>query len=242
MGQTVAIGSYLTAENLRLGLTGLVAGLSVGLVWRLAGRVRWGGVPVVLAVLIAAQGTGHSDRVRWNAAVFFGAGVILLAAIGFAYLVTNVAGASVGVTAGSLVSAGGIYIGVPETGPAVIVGGVLTGLAGALVVTRSRWCPSAGAGVAVALGWAALSGATGRPWAAVGGALCTGLAPWFALRPLLAHFRSGRPPGTWLLGMHVMLVFLGARWIGVDPDPGWFRVVVVVLAGLAVVAATRPGR
>ncbi len=108
------------------------------------------------------------------------------------------------------------------------------------MVTRSRWGRTAGFGVATVVGWAALSGAAGRPWAAAGGALCTGLAPWFALRPLhrLVHRRS---LGPWLLGVHTVLVVLAARWIGVAADPGWGRVALVAAAGLTVAVTTGRG-
>jgi hypothetical protein len=233
------IGRYLTPDVVRLGLSGVAVGSVVGLVWRAGGRVRWGGVPFVLAVLVAARHTGRSDWFRWDEAVGVGVLVALLAGLGAARLLTSPAVGWAWVAAGSLFSAAGVWAGVPETGPAVLVGGGLAGLVAACALTRSAWAPTAGVGVAAIVGWAALSGAAGRPWAAVGGALCTGVAPWFALQSLLPTWSRSRRPGPWLLGVHMVLVILAARWIGVVPHAGWPRVTLVVGVGLAAVVATR---
>jgi hypothetical protein len=205
----------------------------------LGGRARWGPVPVILAVLAAANLTGRSDWFLWDAVAGLGAIFTLLAGLGAACLLANPAVHWAWVAAGSLVSAAGIWAGVPETGPAVLVGGGLAGLAAASAITRSRWGPAAGVGVTVVLGWAALSGAAGRPWAAVGGALCTGVAPWFALRRLIPTSPGSLRPGPWLLGAHSVLVLIAARWIGVVPNAGWHRVAVVATAGVAVAFITR---
>lgn len=143
------------------------------------------------------------------------------------------------VAAGSLASAAGIWAGVPETGPAVLAGACLSGLAASGALTRAKWAPGAGMGLAAVLGWAALSGASGRPWAAVGGALCSGVAPSFALWPRLPVRVRSRPPGPWLLVAHLGLVVLAARWVGVDPDAGWARVVILAIVGLGVAGVTR---
>jgi hypothetical protein len=231
------IGRYLTPDTIRLGLTGLAAGSAAGLAWRVAGRTRWGAVPFVLSVLAAARYAERTDWPRWDAMVAAGAVVVMLAGAGAARLLADPAAHWAWVAAGALISAAGVWAGVPETGPALLAGGALTGLAATAALTRARWAPAAGVGIAAVVGWAALSGAAGRPWAAVGGALCTGAAPWFALRPLLPP--HGRSPGPWLLGAHAVLVILAARWIGVIPHAGWPRVGLVVLAGLAVTKATR---
>lgn len=210
-----------------------------GLAWRAVGRVRWGPAPIVLAVAAAARYSGRADWPQWDAMAAVGAFITGLAGFGTVRLLADHGLGWRWVAAGSLVSAAGVWAGVPETGPAVLAGGVLVGLATCGTLTRARWAPAAGLGVAVALGWAALSGAAGRPWAAVGGALCTGAAPWFALRPLLPRLARLRRPGPWLLVAHAALVVLAARWIGVEPDAGWARVAVVVVAGLAVAAATQ---
>jgi hypothetical protein len=193
----------------------------------------------VLAVLAAARLTGRSDWPRWDTMAAVGALVTLLAGAGAARLLADPGTGRAWVAAGALLSAAGVWAGVPETGPALLAGGSLTGLATTAALTRARWAPSAGVGLAAVVGWAALSGAAGRPWAAVGGALCAGLAPWFALRRLLPTSSRSRSPGAWLLGAHAVLVVLAARWIGVVPHAGWHRVAVVAAAGLAVTVATR---
>jgi hypothetical protein len=238
-GHDVTIGRYLTPETINLGLTGLAAGLVAGLAWRAAGRVRWGSVPFVLAVLVAARNTGRSDWPRWDSAAAVGAVLVLLAGVGGARLLADATVDWRWMAAGTLFSAAAVWAGVPETGPIVLAGSALTGLAVTATLTRARWAPTAGAGVAAVLGWAALSGAAGRPWAAVGGALCTGVAPWLVLGPLLPAPRWTRDRGPWLLGAHAALAVLAARWIGVNPHAGWHRVALLAAAGLAVAAATR---
>jgi hypothetical protein len=239
IGHDVTIGRYLTPETIRLGLVGVAAGSVVGLAWRVAGRARWGPVPFVLAVLLAAYYAGRSDWPRWDAMAAFGAVVILLAGAGAARLLADPAVQWPWLAAGSLGSAAGVWAGVPETGPAVLAGAALGGLAVSAALTRARWAPTAGLGIAVAVGWAALSGAAGRPWAMVGGALCTGVAPWFALHPLLPTASRTWTPGPWLLGAHAAAVMLAARWIGAAPHPGWLRVAAVTAVGVAVAAGTR---
>jgi hypothetical protein len=232
------IGRYLTPENIRLGLTGLGAGAAVGLAWRLAGRRRWGALPFVLAVLVAARHAGRSDRPHWDGMALAGAVIMVAAGIGASRLLAHPTLRWEWVAAGALASAGCIWGGVPETGPVVLAGGALAGLTAVAALTRARWAPSAGLGAGAVLGWAALSGAAGGPWAAVGGALCSGLAPWFAVRPFLPAPPRARVPGPWLFGAHLVLAVLAARWIGVVPDAGWLRVGFVAAAGAAVAAAT----
>ena len=234
----VIIGRYLTPETLRLALAGFLAGAAAGLAWRAAGRARWGGGPFVIAVLAAARLSNRSDWPRWGAMVAIGGLLTVLAGAGTARLLTDLRWWWV--AAGAIVSAAGVWAGVPEVGPAVLVGGGLTGLVTTTAVTRATWAPSAGVGVAAILGWAALSGAAGRPWATVGGALCAGIAPGLAIRPVLPTLSQSRSAGPWLLGAHTVLVILAARWIGVVPHAGWSRVAVVAVAGLAVATATRP--
>lgn len=229
----------MTPESIRLGLTGLAAASVTGVTWRVLGLRKWGMAPFVLAVLAAAELTGRSDRPRSEALVAAGTLATVLAGVGAARLLAHPATHWGWVAIGALISAGGVWSGVPETGPAVLVGGSIAGLGVSAALTRSRWGPAAGIGAAVVLGWAALSGAVDRPGAALGGALCTGLAPWFAFRPLLPTLVWSRRPGPWLLGGHFALVALAARWIAVDPRAGWQRLAVLGAAGLAVAAGTR---
>src|SRR2546423_4055495 len=131
---------FLTPDTIRLGLSGLVAGCVAGLVWRAAGRVRWGGAPFVLAVLVAARSAGRSDWPRWEGMVAVGVVIVVAAGIGAARLLADPAVHWPWVAAGMLWSVAGVWAGVPETGPAVLVGGGLAGLAVATVATP---CPLA---------------------------------------------------------------------------------------------------
>jgi hypothetical protein len=241
IGHDVTIGRYLTPEAMRLGLFGLAAGTAVGLTWRLAGRARWGAAPFLLAVLVSARLTGRSDWPNWDATTAAGAFVTLLAGVGAGRLLCGQLALGWGwVAAAALISAVGVWAGVPETGPSLLAGGVVIGLSATAALTRARWAPMAGVGVAAIVGWAALSGAAGQGWATIGGAMCSGMAPWFALAPTLStscRCRS-RKPGLWLLCAHSVLVLVAARWIGVAPDAGWGRVAVVAMAGCAVAVAT----
>jgi hypothetical protein len=214
LGQNTRIGRYVTPETIRLGLSAFSAGLTAGLVWRAAGRTRWNAMVVAGVIGVALAGTG---AVR---------------------LIADPAGSWTWAAAAALISVAGVWAGVPETGPALLAAGALVALVATAGVTRARWAPTAGIGLAAVIGWAALSGAAGRPWAAVGGALCTGLAPWIGLRSLFAPLNLSPSAGPWLLGSHVALVIIAARWIGVDPQAGWARVAAVAFAGIAVSIAT----
>lgn len=192
-----------------------------------------------MATLAAAVLSNRSDWPRWDAMVAVGALLTMLAGAGTARLLADPAVHWGWVAAGALISVAGVWAGVPEVGPAVVVGGGFAGLVTTAALTRASWAPSAGVGVAAVLGWAALSGAAGRPWASVGGALCTGMAPWLAIRSLVPTPSWSRRAGPWLLGAHIVLVIVAARWIAVVPDAGWDRVAVVATAGLAVAVAAR---
>lgn len=238
----MTIGRYVTSEAVRLGLCGTAAGLVVGLVWRAAGRTRWGAGPFVVAVLAAAGLTGRFDWPRFlDPMVAAGAVVTMLAGAGASRCLADRATHWAWVAAAALISAAGVWAGVPETGPALLAAGGLIGLVVITALTGASWAPAAGVGVAAVLGWGALSGAAGRPWAALGGALCAGVAPWLPLRLMIPtpRGRSGRTPRPWPLGAHAALVLLAARWIGVDPHAGWGRVVIVVFAGMLVAIAPR---
>jgi hypothetical protein len=194
-----------------------------------------------LAVLVAARFSNRYDWPPWDGMVAVGLLVTVLAGRGTARLLADPTVHWIWVAVGALISTAGVWAGVPETGPAVVVGGALAGLLMTAVLTRSSWAPAAAGGLAAVVGWAALSGATGRPWASVGGALCAGVAPWLAVRlvvPILPGRRGARP---WLLGAHMVLVVLAARWIAVVPQAGWPRVAGLGAAGLALATATRLG-
>ena len=223
-----------------MGLSGFCSGLVAGLLWRAAGRTRWGPAPFVATVLVAAGLTGRFSLPGSYPIIAAGVVMTLLAGAGTARLLADPAIHQGWVAAGGLVSVVGVWAGVPETGPVLLVGGALMGLAAMAALTRAHWAPSAGVGAAALLGWAALSGAAGRPWAALGGTLCTGVAPWCAVHWLLAPGRGSRGPRPWLLAAHMVLVVLAARWIGVDPHAGWVRVVIVGLAGGVVAIVHRP--
>ena len=233
-GDNMTFGRYVTSDAIRLGTFGLVAGMAVGFAWRTAGRLRWGVAPFMMTVVIAAALSGRSDWPHWSGMVGAGAIVTLFAGVGAGRLLANPAIHWSWVGAGALISVAGVWAAVPETGPALVVGGGLVGLSAAAGLTRAHWSPAAGAGAATVLGWAALSGSAGYPWAALGGALCTGVAPWFALSRMLPTTAASWCPRRWVFGAHVALVVIAARWIGVDPHAQWGRVAVVAFAGIVV--------
>ena len=235
------MGRYLSADTIRLGLFGLGVGCALGVAWRVAGRSRWGGIPLVLSVLIASRLAGRTDWMGMDSAVAVGIAIVVLGGSGAAHLLADPRIGWGWVAAGALVSVAGVWAGVPETGPAVLAGGGLAGFTVTCIVTRSCWAPAAGVGAAAVLGWAALSGAAGRPWAAVGGALCAGMAPWLAVGAMMPMGSRRGALRPWILVAHSALVILASRWIGVIPDAGWLRVAVVAAAGLAVAGAARLG-
>jgi hypothetical protein len=236
---TATIARYATSDVIRLGVSGLAAGLAAGLGWRAAGQARWGAGPFLVAAVAAAAITQRSDWPSWYGMIAAGAMVTTLAGAGMARLLADPVIHWAWAAAGALISAAGVWAGVPETGPSVLAAGGIAGLAAAAALTGARWTSMAGWGIATVLGWAALSGAAGRSWAALGGALCTGVAPWFALTSLLPGRGVVRSPRPWFLGAHAALVVLAARWIGVDPHAGWLRVAVVAFVGIAVSMTTR---
>lgn len=240
VGQYFGIGRYVTSETVFLSLSGFLSGLAVGVLWRAAGRTCYGAAPFVVTVLFAAGLAGRFDRPGWYPMIAIGAVVTVLASAGAVRFLADPAIHWGWVAAAGLISVGGVWAGVPETGPALLVGGGLTGLVLMAALTRSRWVPAAGFGMVATLGWAALSGAADRPWAALGGALCTGVAPGFTLHWLFTGWHRSRGSRPWLLGAHLALVFLAARWIGADPHPGWVRVLIVAVAGGVVAMVHRP--
>jgi hypothetical protein len=213
--------------------------VAAGVVWRAVGRVHWGGSPFLFAFVVATLLARRSDWPHWDAMAAVGVLVTLLACVGSGLLLTDEHIRWEWVAAGALTSASAVWAGVPETAPAVLAAGCLTGVAVYAAFTGSSLSPAAGAGMAAVIGWAALSGASGRPWAEVGGALCTGVAPWLAVRTLLPVSGLGLRPGPWLLCAHAGLAALAARWIGVVPHAGWGRVAAMAAFGLAMTAIAR---
>ena len=248
-------GRHLLEQDLPLAMTGLAAGVAVGLLRRPGGR-RWGAGPVIVAVGIALAVSNRTDLpVPGSVAAAVGAVLTLAAMVGAARALAPPAGWEP-VAAGALISVGAVWLGVPETGPVAVVAGVVSGLAVTARSTGARWTPWAGAAVAAAVGWAAASGSAGRPWAALGGALCGGVAPWLAVvRVRSTGAVATRPPAPgdpagpastgapnrtgWLLVAHAALALVAARWIAVDPASTWLRVALVAVAGFGVTLAGR---
>src|ERR1044071_9900144 len=114
---------FLTPEAIRLVLSGLGAGAGAGVAWRLVGRSRLGAAPFLLAVLAAARYVDRSDWVHWDWVIAIGVVVTFLSGVGAARLLASYSPDWRWVAAGALVSAGGVWAGVPENGPALLVGG-----------------------------------------------------------------------------------------------------------------------
>jgi hypothetical protein len=222
-------------ENLRLFASGMSGGTVAVLLSRLVNRRAVSVVAVAAATLLAVLLSSRTDAVeRVDAYVVLAGLVVAASAIGAANVVRVSGPQSLFVLAAAAVSCAGVFAGVPETGPAVIAGGVIGGLALAAGVTRLTLTPTGGGALAMLVGWAALSGAAGRPWAAIGGALCTGIAPWLAV---VRRRRLSRA-GAWMLAVHAGLVIAASRWIAVSGQ-GWARVAVVGAAGAVGAVAIR---
>lgn len=214
---------------MRLLVTGALAGGLAGAIARVVRRpVPWhlAGLALVIAVWTADRIDGLDT---WSASAAVAVAVVVSGAIGAARLITI----TVDRRLTSVVlwtSAVGVWMGVPETGPPILVGSVIGGMA--LVSWRRGLTPAAAAVSTLAIGWAAASGAVDRPWALVGGALCVGILCGLALPPSAVLARATRP-GPWLIAVQAVFVVLAARWIGVAPNAGWWRVVVVVTLSVA---------
>jgi hypothetical protein len=233
------IDRYFTPDTIRLVFLAVVAAAATGVAWRTFGRERWGGSSYVVAFVVGTGLADRSDWPRWDGIAVVGVLLTLLACIGSSALLADSRVSWRWNTAGALISAVGVWAAVPETGPAVLAAGCLIGLAAMAAATGSELSPSAGAGMAAILGWAALTGAVGRPWATIGGVLCTGAAPWFAFMPLLSVAERRRQLGLWFLCAHAGLAALAARWIAADPHAGWTRAGTLAAAGVVLAAFTR---
>jgi hypothetical protein len=228
----------LTAENLRLLAGGLATALAVAFLWSARGVRTWSGTAFAVATAWAAALLSQRDGIgEIDGYVVVALAVVACGIGGASQLLAprNTPWAELG----AAISLAGVFLGVPETGPSVIVLGVLAGFAVAVATRRGRVGRSMSVGFGVGFAWAVVSGATGRPWAAVGGALCVGLAPWLGVRRWLPGLGTGISAGPWLLAVHAAIVLAAARWIAVVPDPGWERVAVLAVAGLATALVTR---
>jgi hypothetical protein len=224
----------------RLLLGGLAAGTAVGLIAARRGARCWGPAAVLTAAVWGAAATGRWDGPTGRSVELALAALVLCAAgAGTVVIAGTGRQAWRWVAAGALLSLSGVFLAVPETGPAVVAAGVTLGLVGAAVSTRSGIAPLGGAALAVLVGWAALSGAVGRSSAVLGGCLCTGLAPWLALRGRLPTDRWGLRPGWWLLAVHGALVIAAARWVAIAPTVQVDRASVLIAAALLTTIATR---
>jgi hypothetical protein len=235
----VSVGRYLTPDTIQFGIVGVAVGATAGAAWWAAGRVRWGACPFIIAFAVAGALTNGINAPQWGAQAVVGGLLTLMACFGGRRLPSDLQLGWGWTVAGALASAVAVWAAVPETTPAVLAGACLTGVALSAAATRSVLSPAAASGMAAVIGWAALSGAEGRPWAAVGGVLCVGVAPWFALKQPLFPTARTVSAGTWLLGAHAALAVTAARWSAVDQNPGWLRVMAVGMIGMATAAVTR---
>jgi hypothetical protein len=232
------IDRFVTAENIRLLLAGLLAGgVAAAIVppWRRA--VPWYAVTVaVLGARLLSRRSDWPDH--WDGTTTVSLLIVVAGASGARRVARGWTRDGRWVGLALLASSVGVWAGVPETGPAIVVGGVIAGLT--LVSGRAGVTPTGAAVLTLAIGWAALAGAIGRPWASVGGALALGALPGLGVARVLPR-RWSRPAGPWLLAAHVVLAAIAARWIGVAPNAGWARVAVVLGASMTVgLPARRP--
>jgi len=251
---------HLVEQDLPLAVTGIAVGVTVGLLRRAGGR-RWGAGPVIVAMVAALLVSGRfAVPVPRSLAAVAGAAVTLAAMRGASRLLVPPARWEP-VAIGAWVSVVAVWVGVPETGPVAVTAGVVAGLAGVTRLTGARWVPQAGAAVAAAIGWAAAAGAGDRPWAALGGALCAGVAPWLSWSPVQRfraagaatspagpstdrRARPGPAVGTpWLLVVHGAVALVAARWVAASAGASWSRAATVVVIGVAASAvAVTAGR
>lgn len=132
-----------------------------------------------------------------------------------------------------LVSLLGVWLAVPENGPAVLAAGTL----GGLWLARERGRAWVGVGPSGLAAWAVLVGYVGREFALVGGLGCLSVLAAASIplpvRPLLA-------PWPWFVLANGAVAFASARWIGVAPGASWTRVGLVASAAVIASLLTRP--
>ena len=226
------LDSYLTEENLRLVVVGAGASaLTVGLSMLLRRSLGWllGAVAPLLA-LFASSWLSWTDPIgEWVVAWLV---VGLLAGLGY----ERVGGGPFVAPLLLLGGLGGVWLAVPENNPALVVAGLVVGLA--LFGRLSD--PGVGWGLSVAAAWAVVLGARDTGWSFVGGLLC--LSPLVAVglrTTLLSSVRGRLAPWPWLVAGGGAVSFAAARWVGVAPDASWARVAVVGAAAGALALLVR---
>lgn len=218
--------------NVRLLVIGAGGGaLTVGLSMLLRRSPGWllGAVAPPLA-LFASSWLSWTDPIgEWVVAWLV---VGLLAGLGY----ERVGGGSFVAPLLLLGGLGGVWLAVPENNPALVVGGVVVGLA--LFGRLSD--PGVGWGLSVAAAWAVVLGARDTGWSFVGGLLC--LSPLVAVglrTTVLSGVRGRLASWPWLVAGGGAVSFAAARWVGVAPDASWPRVVVVGAAAGALALLVR---
>jgi hypothetical protein len=151
-------------------------------------------------------------------------------------------GESVGLGLAIGSSAVAMWTAVPETSAVLVAGALAGGLAlGAVVGLRTSWW-----GLAAAAAVVALSGAAGfapTDVRAAGAAASLGLLVWWPVGRLVRRFVPipvEVPAGAWLLGAHLMLAALAARWVGAADGATWARLAAVAVIGTVTAAVTGP--
>ncbi|WP_436796300.1 hypothetical protein [Actinospongicola halichondriae] len=120
-------------------------------------------------------------------------------------------------------AAAGVWLGVPENDPVLIVVGVIVGL---LAVGRHRDA-GVGWGLGLALAWTVVIGSVDTGWSFVGGLLCLSPLVAVALRPLVPAPRFSLAAWPWVVVGAWSVSLVAARWVAVAPDATWTRVVAV---------------
>jgi hypothetical protein len=225
---------------LRLFAVGLLGGLVVA-EWMRFPRFRWltpaGVLPlgVFISVLVAGQELVGRLDVATLAMAMAAAAAGATGTSAWARCTNGLPWVLLG-GIGSLV---GVWAAVPENSHVSVTAGVVVGVVGVSLMTGIPLRPRFGASLAVVVVWAAWVGAGSRLLALAGGLLCLGLAGTWGLGRLgrrLVGVQRGIAPGGWLVVTDSVLISAAARWVGSAPDATWDRVVVLLMAGVAVSA------